>query len=60
MTIAVSAMAWGSGSLNPDAGPLPTRGAVPRRPETMNKMFVPWLSRPMPMMIRLSLRWSTR
>jgi hypothetical protein len=60
MTMAVRASACGIGSLKPAGSPLPTIGGVPRRPAVISSTLAPWVSRPRPMMIRLSLRCSTR
>ena len=60
MTMAVSASACGSGSANVAVAPVPMSGGSPRRPAVMSSTLAPWVSRPSPMMMRLSLRCSTR
>ena len=60
ITIDVSASACASGSLNESERPCPMIGGSPRRPAPISSTFAPCVNSASPMMIRLSLRWSTR
>ena len=61
ITIAVSTIAKGSGSVICSGSPLPSKGGVPIGPAaTMNSRFTPFPARTKPSMMRVSVRSSTR